>query len=275
MRLPALLLALLVPAVAAAGPRWQADHSSDELSATEAEAYCASRGKGWRLPVRSELEKVGGELPDSGYLWSGEDVSAERVGQRWIMNLANRHVFNGSGYVGHAKCVRGPLPKRVVHKLGPAYATIGRANAKLTVVVAMQPDYPWWKIRPTLDELVAKHSVRFDLRSYTVTDRWNHAGVALCVAAQARRLGELEAKLREAGAKADLEAAGVRELAIAAGVAAKRYDRSLAACAKRIASDREALGQRGIDAVPTFWIGATKVVGARPEELTAAILGAL
>ena len=269
------LACIVVPAFAAANPRWQPDHSAEEMSSTDAEAYCAKRGKDWRLPTKIELQKTSAKLPADGFLWSGEDVSAERVGQRWIMNLSNRHIFNGDGRTGLAKCVKGPLPKRIEKKLGPAYATLGKPDAKLTVVVAVQHDYPWWKIRPTLDQLVTTRSVRFDLRPYIVNDRYDAAAIAVCVAARANKLVELEAKLRDIKPGTTLDAAMVRAMAIEAGVDGKRYATVAKPCAKTVAADREALEQRGIEAVPTFFVGATKVVGARPDELTAAIEAAL
>ena len=271
------LLLVLIPTLAAANPRWS-EVSADEMSSDDAVAFCAKRGADWRLPTKAELVKVTG-VPDDGFLWSGEDVNAERVGQRWIMNLANRHIFNGSGRTGLAKCVKAPLPKKVELKLGPAYALIGKPSAKLTVVVAVQHDFPWWKIRPTIDKLIAEHSVRFDLRPYIVfEEKYGPSGLAVCAAAKAGKLVALEGKLQDLKPNAPndaLDAAAMRAMAVDAGIDGKQYDRHLKTCAKIVPADKEALSQRVVESVPTFWINDKKVVGAKPDELIAAVEAAL
>jgi len=278
---------LALSAAAAAAPAWEPAFSNEPLSSSDAEAYCASRGGEWRLPVRSELEALGlddagkprkgaPKLPRAGYLWSGEDVSEERAGQRWIMNLANGHVFNGDGREGYAKCVKGSRPVVVDLPLVPGYLFVGPADAKLTIQVAVQLDYIWTnKGRPLVEAMLAKHPVRFELHAFTISDRYTPVAVAACAVGQQKKFTAFEAKLAELKLDAPKTAAGLKQLAIDAGADRRAYDKAVVKCRKLVDADVRAYKQRRLEASPVFFVGATRVVGALPDELDVAITAAL
>src|ERR1051326_5817034 len=156
IRLALVSLRLFARVRHAASPRWQKDWSKTQTAIADAEHYCKNLGPGWRLPNRAELASMlvdpnvpeskfaptAPALPQDGYLWSDEDVSPTRQGQKWIMNLANGHIFNGSGHSGFAKCLKGTPIQEPDVPLGAPVTSIGPANAKVVSIVAMQPDYP-------------------------------------------------------------------------------------------------------------------------------------
>lgn len=276
---------------------WEAQWSKGPVTAPGAGAYCTALGKGWRLPTRRELEalleptppggarpaapfrKGGPRLPQTGYLWSGEEVDATRAGQHWIMNLANGHIFNGAGETGYAKCVRSGAPITGASISLPAgYAFLGPRTARLTVLVAMETDLFWFMVRPTLDRLLRAHPIRFEVHAYVIRkDDYQAAALALCAAARAGRFGALERRLLSAGARGPRDAATMRRLALAAGVKGADYDRGVTSeCPALLASDKAALGYRGVDSTPTFIVGSTMLRGVIPyETLDAAIRTAL
>jgi hypothetical protein len=253
------------------------------MSARDADAYCVKIGKGWRLPVKAELEALlvdpeatdtefradAPVIPSRGYLWSGEDVSASRKGQRWIMNVANGHIFHGDGYKGYAQCVRGDKPVSPDVQLGKPFATIGAADAKLAIVVAMQPDYPWSMVRPTLDKLVATRKVRFELHLFlTDRDRYQATAMALCAAGLAGKYLEMEKKLDTR----KLEVAALRQTVIGFGVAPAVYDAGVNTCGSMLDNDKKAFAKQEIEGVPMFVIGTKTIFGAEPiEKFEAAI----
>jgi len=256
--------------------RWQKDWSKTQTGVADAERYCKSQGPGWRLPNRLELASLlvdpeapesdfaptAPALPQDGYLWSGDDVTPSRKGQKWIMNLGHGHIFNGDGRTGYAKCVNGTPATEPEVTLGAPFMSIGPAKAKVVSIVAMQPDYPWFKVRPVLDELVAKRSVRFELHfMLTNAERYLAPSIALCAAAKAGKFDELEKQLAKT-MKPD--------------PALLKVDEATAkACQAAIDRDRKALRQRHFAGVPSFVIGKTTIFGAEPiEKFEAAIKAA-
>ncbi len=260
------IVGVLATASRADPPQWQKDWSKKQLSIADAEAFCKKQGKGWRLPTQaelksmlvdpeaaeSELRKDAPGLPQDGYLWSGEDVSASRKGQRWIMNLANGHIFNGDGRTGYAKCLKGAPAVEPEVSLSAPVTSIGAPDAKLVIPVAMQPDYPWFKVRPVLDKLAADHPVRFELHFY-LTDRERYLGpsIALCAAAKQGKFGDVEHRLSIAKPDAAAPLEGID-------------DATMKACRASIDNDHKALQNKGIEGVPVFWIGKQTVYGAQP-----------
>jgi hypothetical protein len=278
---------LVLTASAAAAPVWEAGFSKVPVTATEAESYCAALGPGWRLPVRAELESLGVDdrgtprkgapkLPADGYLWSGEDVNEARKGQRWIMNLGNGHIFNGGGKEGYAKCVKGPAPAVVEHALPPGYLFIGPDAAKLTIVTAMQLDYVWThKARVLIEDMLAKHSVRFELHAYWFDEKYIPTSIAVCAVGRENRFTAFEAKHATRKKYEPLTAPELRELALEAGVKAAAYDHNVKkVCPALVKADGMAF-DRKVEAAPTFFVGDQKVAGADPAKLEAAIQGAL
>lgn len=281
----ATLLALTT--AAAAKPAWERAFSQDPLSATDAEAYCTSLGAGWRLPVKSELEALGlddagkprkgaPKLPSTGYLWSGEDVSSSRAGQRWIMNLANGHIFNGDGRDGYAKCVKGARPVVADLPLPAGYLFVGPADAKLTIQVAAQFDFIWTnKARPLVEAMLAKYPVRFELHAFTISDRHLPVAIAACAVGQQKKFTAFEAKLAELKFDAPTTAAGLKQLALEAGANRRAYDKAAVKCRKLVDADDRALRRKEVEASPTFFVGDARVVGADPDKLDAAIAAVL
>ncbi len=272
--------------VAVASPAWQPRSSQQPLSATDAVAYCTSLGAGWRLPVRAELEELGVDtagrvprsapwLPADGYLWSGEDVSDARKGQHWIMNLANGHIFNGSGRTGYAKCVRGAAPKVVAYPLPAGYLYVGPANAKLTIVTAVQLDYIWnHKAWSLIKRMLAQYSVRFELHAFTISPRYVPVAIAACAVGRQQKFDAFQTELARGKIGSAPTAAESRSLAIVAGVDPVRYDKAIRACQTLVAADALAY-RRKVTAAPTFFIGKQQVVGVYPTKLEAAIKQAL
>jgi protein-disulfide isomerase len=129
-------------------------------------------------------------------------------------------------------------------------------------IVAMQPDYPWFKVRPMLDQLVAKHSVRFELHfMLTNPERYLAPSIALCAAAKAGKFGDLEKQLATTR-KPD-------------PALLKVDDATSKACQAAIDQDRKALHKKHFEGVPTFVIGKATIFGAEPiEKFEAAIKAA-
>jgi hypothetical protein len=261
-----IILASLASASQADALKWQKSSSPTQMAAAEAERFCTDQGPGWRLPNRAELASLLADpeapeskfaanapaLPKDGYLWSGEDVSSSRKGQKWIMNLANGHIFNGDGRTGYAKCVNGAPIEEPEAPLGAPMTSIGRADAKVVSIVAMQPDYFWFKVRPVLDKLAATRSVRFELHLYlTDRERYLADSIALCAAAKIGKFTELEQQL--ATKKPDR-------------AWLKFDDATVKACQAAIDQDQRALRKKDIGGVPTFLIGKTIILGAQPIE---------
>src|ERR1041385_2203418 len=98
MRLVLVTLGLFAGVSHADSLRWQKDWSKTQTAIADAEHYCKNLGPGWRLPNRAELASMlvdpnvpeskfaptAPALPQDGYLWSDEDVSPTRQGQKWI-----------------------------------------------------------------------------------------------------------------------------------------------------------------------------------------------
>jgi hypothetical protein len=260
-----------------ADTHWQPDKSKDQVSSQDAEAYCARLGKGWRLPVKAELQALlvnpdadesafradAPALPKLGYLWTGEDVGASRQGQRWIMNLRNGAIFNGEGNKGYAKCVHGDKPAPSDAPLSAPFATIGAPDAKLAIVVAMQADSLWSKVRPMLDTLAHAHKVKFELHIDLTSDRSRPASVAVCAAGLAGKLVEAEKVLanKELVTPAQLRT-GVVEL----GVTETAYDANVKVCNSNIDNDRKAFDKLELAGVPAFIIGKQTIIGAKTLE---------
>jgi hypothetical protein len=254
---------------------WQKDSSPKELTIAAAQRFCKGLGAGWRLPNRVELASLladpaaedgrlaanASALPSEGYLWSGEEVSASRKGEMWIMNLRNGHIFNGSGHTGYAKCVKGKPTEPPEVTLGAPVTSIGRADAKVVAIVAMQPDRSWFKVRPLVDKLAATLSVRFEVHFYlTDIETYLPDSLALCAAANDGKFDELEKEL--ASSRPDPKWLDVKPDV-------------LRTCLARVDRDQKFLSQRDIRGLPAFRIGKETIVGAQPiEKFEAAIKAA-
>lgn len=108
---------------------WATDMGAPTAVWDEAKVFCAEYDDGtWRLPTKAELESLRLDansvsapyfrpqwqhLTDiSGRAYSSEQVSPERVGQPWVMNFRNGHIFNGSGDEARPWCVNDRTSER-------------------------------------------------------------------------------------------------------------------------------------------------------------------
>jgi hypothetical protein len=271
MRMALSIIGVLATTSYAEPLQWQKDSSPKPMAFADAERFCKHLGSGWRLPNRVELASIlpeGGDLaanapalPEEGYLWSGEQVSASRKGQMWILNLRNGHIFNGDGHIGYAECVKGKPTEEPAVALGAPVTSIGPGDVKVVSIVAMQPDFLWFKVRPVLDKLAATRSVRFEVHFYlTNPERYLPDALALCAAANVGKFDELEKAL----ATSDHAPAWL-----------KLEPEMLRTCRARIGLDQRALSRQDISGVPAFRIGKETIVGVQPiEKFEAAIKAA-
>lgn len=102
------------------GLEWSRE-SGQAMSWRQAQDHCDLLNPygSWRLPSRADLESLRSDDGDhlrpqfqrhdsrASHLMSGEFVDGT-VGEPWVINTWNGHVFNGGGYSAHVRCVRGP-----------------------------------------------------------------------------------------------------------------------------------------------------------------------
>lgn len=224
---------------------WWAELASNRpLSVKLATVYCVDMGPEWRLPTRAELDSmfVGDEpsnrtikpllargVPTEGKLWSGEDVSSARRGEKWVANLRNGHIYNGTGGTAHVRCVHGQ-PLAVDRDIVPSdarYASfLGPADASRTVTLFCQYGFHCGKARELVDELIAE-GVRVEWKHWVIRDRLEHYSLAACAATAQGRFAAVHERLW-AAADAKASAAEVRAIAEDLGLEIGRYDGDVA-----------------------------------------------
>lgn len=271
------------------GVLWHAQISERELTIEEATAHCAAAGAGWRLPNKAELAsmyvgeddaqtlkpELAAGLPNEGALWSGEDVSDERAGQTWLVNLHNGHIFNGHGRVGYARCVYGaaliPEPIAIPNDV-PYDASLGPASATTTLILYCQYDYPCNKLRPILQKLLAERSIRIEWNDWAIWDTFEHYSLASCAAARQGSFPAMHQRLWQA-AKTKVDAAGVRRMAGKLGLDLDRFDADVAGPCRTVLEAHDQQAQSlGLPGTPTLIIGETRLNPlAQPDELERAI----
>lgn len=171
-------------------------------------------------------------------------------------------------------------PRRVADKAATyavplgASPQLGPANAKITLVMAMEFDCPFCrKAWDTLDELRKRYSkdLRVVYRAYVVHKRATYAAQAACAA---NRQGRWRALADLIWAKAfdvrsvDTDAfspARIDALAKEAGLDIKRYTADVTGpCPAEVAADIAELKKFGTNATPTFFINGRYMDGAKP-----------
>jgi hypothetical protein len=272
---------------------WAKNVSPNPVRWEDADGHCRSLGPGFRLPSKRELrlllvdpdaEKPAfrpdvPSLPENGWLWSGDTVTPKRARQPWAMDATDGAFWNAGDMVtqgrpGYALCLRGDdVPAE--RPAGPYDATLGPPTAKLSIVVAAEHDVYWMKARPIVLRLVERHSVRTVWKHWPVFHR--PVALALCAAARQQKFAAFEGKLASDVGRAQLDAAALRERAIAVGIDAAVYATDVAGACKTILElDREELEERSVEATPTFFIGRRRIEGVQSEAtFDAAVVEAL
>lgn len=92
---------------------------SVELQFSEAPAYCAGLGNGWRLPTIGELQttlpqrKWREGLSENAVLFSSEEIPRiDDEKQPLVLSIKNGKSFAGPGREGYARCVHGPVSRQ-------------------------------------------------------------------------------------------------------------------------------------------------------------------
>jgi hypothetical protein len=271
------------------GVVWADLASSSALAVRAATLYCVDQGTGWRLPTRAELDSMftgdedtgrhlkpalGHGLPRLGKLWSGEDVSTTRRGEKWVVNLRNGHIYNGAGGHAHARCVHGPpmTADSTVVRTDARYASsLGPADASRKVTLFCQYGYHCSKAGTLVDELVAD-GVRVDYKHWVVRDPLEHYSLAACAATNQGKFSELHERLWDA-ATAKATAEDVRAIAGELGLDLTRFDGDIASNCKleleAVAKQASALELSG---TPSLVIGNTAFNPAsQRDEIMAAV----
>jgi uncharacterized membrane protein/protein-disulfide isomerase len=202
---------------------------------------------------------------------------ALRFSPSWLMVTAPS-VFASVGLLAlwtqHADEPTAPPPIAVSPGM-PDFVAQAQVRGAATVVEVVDFECPFCRrMQARLTEAIAqaRHPVHL-VRKMMPLDMHAHAmpaALAYCCA-DAQGKGDQMAEALFAADPADLTTEGCEQLARKVGCDLERYRRDMAGAAQRVARESRDAMAAGIDALPTMFVGAERIVGAgkSTEQLTA------
>lgn len=230
---------------------WSEQPGAPTLDWADAKAWCEGQPDGpWRLPSKWELRSMlspdgfayRAEFADfakmEGYIFSSEQVSAERSGEPWVLNLRNGVIFNGAEQDAMPWCVSGaPFTWSPVERPASYDDTILGAPGGVEIELKCQFDHTFCKAAyDRLAKLGDKVHVR--LRHSLPWKRLYERQVVACVAAVQGQLPRM-AQMLFANAKTDPEAEDPYVYAEQMGLDMTRVDADAEELCPRIIEDDE------------------------------------